>query len=107
MAPLGSRRQRRPVVSCFLMIHNTLYVLFLISLYLVTLDSQEPEGFLESTFVTGVAKYGLSVTQASLKSYGYPTVLYALIMAGVCTFFFYLDISIILPSWSVDSVPSR
>jgi hypothetical protein len=88
MAPPGSRFQRRPVVSCFPMIHNTLCVLFLISLYLVTLDSQEAEGFLESNFVTGVAKYGLSVAQASLKSYGYPTALYALILAGVCTFFF-------------------
>jgi hypothetical protein len=106
MALPGTRNLLLPVVSCFPRTHIILYVLFLISLYLVMLCSQHAEGFLESDYVRGVAKYGLSVAQSSVCLYGYPTALYALIMAGVCTVFFYLDILIILPSWSVDSVPS-
>jgi hypothetical protein len=54
-------------------------------------NSQQPEGFLESNFVTVVAKWGLRLSHGSRRSYGYPYAMYALIMAGVSTpaFFFF------------------
>jgi ABC-type spermidine/putrescine transport system permease subunit I len=54
---------------------------------LVTLDLQVLVGFLESHFVAKVAKWAHVLSENTMIAYGYPSALYALIMAGVCAIF--------------------
>jgi hypothetical protein len=69
-------------------LHST-FSFIVVSLYLVTHDLQAAEGFLESDYVTKVAKWALGLAENSVLSYGFPCALYALIMAGVRTTFFF------------------